>query len=184
MVDLVVETGEGLINANGLVSVEFVKNYWSQQMRDPAILYDDVTEQTDNIESSIVRASRYLSESFRWKGYRRKNRPKLQGLAWPRIGVVDREGYSIPDNEIPREIQWAASEIAWQEYNVPYSVTNPSYTPSDRVKSERAGPVAVTYDLSRTDPESVRPVLLSVRDLIGEYLERGGVSRIQGNVTR
>jgi hypothetical protein len=172
---LVVENGSGLASANGFVSVAYVDAYHAEGG-------NATWTGTDALkEAAIIRATRYLSNSYAWAGLRRLDR--RQALAWPRVDVYDQEGYAVPFDAVPTEIERAVSEIALRELVAPGAMT-PDYTPSERVKSEKVGSIAVEYDLSRTDAESVRPVLLVVRDLIGPLLASGGGSMVQGSAVR
>lgn len=171
----VVEDGTGLADANAFASVAYVDAYHNEGG-------NATWTGTDALkEAAIIRATRYLSNAYAWQGTRRKNRN--QALAWPRTDVADNEGFAVPFDAVPTEIQQATAEIALRELATPGAMT-PDYTPSDRVKSEKVGSIAVEYDLSRTDAESVRPVLLVVRDLIGPLLATGGGSIVQGSAVR
>ena len=177
---LVVEDGTGKTDADAFISVAYFKAYADARGHS----YADYTDA--QIEQAIIRSTDFLSDSFTWEGFKRNERGNLDGeqsLAWPRSWVEDRNGYSVPNDEIPDEIERATAEIVRRELETPGSMT-PDYTPSERVKSERVGPLTVEYDLSRTDAESVRPVLLVVRDLIGQFLKRGAGSRIAGSSVR
>lgn len=193
----VVETGEGLVNATSFITLAFFKQYCDDRGRDYAAHTDAA------IEQAIVRGTFYLSESFRWKGVRKNLRNDVDGyqaLAWPRYGVYDREGtfygtegyvdghgygfgVYVADDSVPREVQWATCEAALYELANPNGL-QPSYIAHDRVKMERAGPVAVTYDTSRQDAWGARPVLLVVMDLIGQFVSSQGGNRLSGVAVR
>ncbi len=177
---LTVENGTGLPGADAFISVEYFEAYCAARGHSLSTSTDTLKEQ------AIVRASAFLSDSYSWAGWivsgRGSNGGK-QGLAWPRSGVVDDEGYAIPSDEVPDEVQRATAEITRRELVTPGAMT-PDYTPSTRVKSEKVGALAVEYDLSRVDAESVRPVLLVVRDLIGPLLDQTGGSRLSGEAVR
>ncbi|MEN9060009.1 DnaT-like ssDNA-binding protein [Ponticoccus litoralis] len=172
---LTVETGAGLPDADALVSLAYVDAHHEAQ-GNAGWAGEDAAK-----EAAIRRASRYLSNSYRWQGY--KLRARAQSLAWPRSGVVDDEGNGIPSEEVPDEVKQACAEIALRELEAPGAMT-PDYTPSERIKAEKFGPVSFEYDMSRTDAESVRPVLLIVRDLIGPLLSHRGGSRLAGSAVR
>lgn len=172
---IVVETGVGLANADALISVAYADTYHARIGNAAWAGADEVKE------PAIVRATSFLSNAYVWQGLRRRGRD--QALAWPRTQVFDQEGYSVAFDAIPTEVQQAVAEIALRELAAPGAMT-PDYTPSERVKREQFGPVAFDYDLSRTDAESVRPVLLVVRDLIGPLLGPGRGSNIQGSAVR
>ena len=177
---LIVETGSGLTNANAFVSLSYFIDYVETRGRSTDA-YDD-----EGMEAAIVRGTQFLSDSFEYKGWLvhgRGDSSGFQALSWPRQGVIDAEGHSVPSDSVPREIQWATSEVAWQELVEPHSMA-PVYTPHDRVRMEKAGPVSVTYDTSRQDAGGARPILLSVRDLIRVFLDDLAGNRYCGRAVR
>lgn len=161
---IVVEDGSGKSDADAFISVSDLETYLDARGHDHSSYHSGEKEQ------AIVRATDYLTDAFRWAGYRRRGRD--QSLEWPRIGLVDKDGYSIDEDEIPVEVEAAAAETAWYELQNPNGL-QPVYTPHDRVTMLKAGPVALTFDKSSTDPEGARPIILIVRDLIAEFLEGG-----------
>lgn len=177
---ITVETGEGLSAADALVSVAYVDAYHTARGN------TTWTGQTAAKEQAIVRASAFLSNSYRWKGWPVKGRAHADGaqaLAWPRAWVTDRYDYPVADDIVPEEVKQACAEIALREIVTPGTMT-PDYTPHSRVKMERVGPLAVEYDMSRPDAEGARPVLLIVRDLIGEFLDASAGSGLAGRAVR
>ncbi len=174
-----VENGEGLPDANAFVSLTYFKTYQIDHGR-------STSDYTDpQMQSAIIRGTQYLSESFRWKGRRRNTRwqQNFQRLAWPRYGVFDHEGAWVRDDSIPRELQWATCEASWYELENPHGL-QPAYTPHDRVKMEKAGPVSVTYETSRRDPAGSRPVLLIIYDLVGEFIDPYAGNQYSGHAIR
>ena len=198
----VVEDGTGLPDATSFITLAFFKEYADDRGRD----YSAHTDAA--IEQAIVRGTFYLSESFRWKGVRkrlRNNENGYQALAWPRYGVYDREssyydyardgtyygpgssyglyGSYVDADSIPREVQWATCEAGLYELDNPNAL-QPAYIAHDRVKMEKAGPVAITYDTSRQDAWGARPILLIVTDLVGPFLDTSQGSRLFGRAAR
>lgn len=177
---ITVEDGTGLTDADAFISVADLEAYCDARGKDHS------TYSATEKEQAIVRATDYLSESFRWKGFKLKERGHSDGeqaLAWPRTYVIDRNGYGVDSDVVPDEVEKATAEVAFFELgNV--GAMQPSYTPHDRVRSERVGPISVEYDMSRTDAGGARPVLLIVRDLIGEFLDSASGSLIAGSTVR
>lgn len=177
---ITVEDGTGKTDADALISLAWFKAYHDARGND----YSSYTDAA--LEQAIVRATDYLSESYNWAGYKLKERGHNDGeqaLAWPRSYVVDRNGYSVANDEVPTEVQRATAEVALYEAGTPGGM-QPTYTPHDRVKSEKVGPLSTEYDLGRRDAEGARPVLLAVRDLIGQFLKAGAGNRLAGSVVR
>lgn len=175
---LTVENGTGLAGADAFPSLVAFKAYCDKRG------YSYTTDEL--INQAIVRATAFMSDSFGWAGWRVKGRNATggaQALSWPRYGVIDDAGYSVPSDSVPVEVIEATIEIAILELATP-GIMTPSYTPSERVKSEKVGKLAIEYDLSAIGPESARPVLLAVRDKIGAFLATGGGLSIAGVAVR
>lgn len=177
---ITVENGTGLTNADALISLVYFKEYHDARGNDYSAYADAA------LEKAIVRATDFMSESHHWAGYKLKERGHQDGeqaLAWPRTYVVDRNGYSVDIDVVPTEVQKATAEVALYEAGTPGGM-QPTYVAHDRVKSEKVGPLATEYDLSRKDAEGARPVLLIVRDLIGQFLAKGANNRLAGTAVR
>lgn len=115
-------------------------------------------------EGALRRATAFLSSrAFDWKGTRTDGRD--QALAWPRADVTDEEGETVPDDAIPVEIVQACCEIAAREVVTP-GFTSPDTTLTDRVKTERIGPMGVEYATAPNTAEAARPMMLRVHDLV------------------
>lgn len=177
---ITVEDGTGKTDADAFISVAYLESYCDKRGKDYSSY--SATEK----EQAIVRATDFMSESFRWRGFKLKERGHADGeqaLAWPRSYVWDRNGYSVANDEVPTEIEKATAEVAFYELgNV--GAMQPAYTPHDRVKSEKVGPMSVEYDLSRRDAQGARPVLLMVRDLVGPFLDAGAGNVLAGSAVR
>lgn len=132
-------------------------------------------------EAAIIRATAYLSNSYQWQGWKRNGRP--QALAWPRVDVVDCEGWGVAFDEVPIEIKYATAEIALRELVTPGAM-NPDFTASEQVKREKVGELEVEYTNSNTSADASRPVLLVVRDMIGGLLRKGAGNSLVGPAYR
>jgi hypothetical protein len=158
----IVEDGTGVPNSNALINLVFANEYFSDTGVPAWAALDDAAKQT-----AIVRATNFLCSAYRWSGTRLNGR--TQALAWPRAGVSDFEGNSLPASPLPLELRKACAEIALQEATNPGSMS-PAVIPSAAVKREKVGELEVEYLNAQTSVDAARPVLLSVRDLIGQFL--------------
>jgi len=135
---LTVETGAGLSNANGYLSVADATAYHG--LRGNADSWDAI----DDKEAAIIKATDYLLQKYRgrWKGYRNTT---TQALDWPR-SMVEIEDTTptyqyVASNVVPTEVKNACSELALKTVNGDLIVDT-----SSLASSETVGPVSVTYE--------------------------------------
>jgi len=104
--DFIVETGEGLSNATSYVSVQEADDYINSFVVGGAEwLALTISEK----EKSLMQATRFLDTMMGWQGHLKEIK---QSLAWPRVGVIDREGRLVPDDRVPAAIKDAQVELA------------------------------------------------------------------------
>ena len=163
---LTVEDGTCVADANAFVTREaflaFAAEYY------PAATFSD-DETTD---AAIMRTTPWLSSYPDWDGSMKCGRG-LQGTAWPRTGVTDCAGETIPDDEVPVEVEWATFYGTMAEYASP-GILNPSITPGKQKKSVKVDVIAESYMTPKEqgvsgslDPvASLRPVLTAVNDAL------------------
>lgn len=124
----------------------------------------------DAKEPAIRRATANLSSKI-WSG--KPTNARSQALAWPRTGVVDANGYTIAEDEIPQEIKDAACELALRELVSPNS-TNPDFVASEKIKREKIDVIETEYADTANNSQSITPVFQVVDALIGQFLSNGG----------
>lgn len=163
-VTLIVEDGTGKSDANAIASLVVFKKYFD----DRGVSYSAYTD--DMLNGAIVRASAFLANAYLWQGI--KVNQRAQTMPFPRTGVFDREGWSILQNEIPREIIAACCELALVEAATPGAL-NPTVVLADKVTSEQIGPIRMEYANALSGAESSRPTLTIVSDLISQFLDTG-----------
>jgi hypothetical protein len=132
---LILEDGSGVAGANTYALLTTVNDYHS------ALGNDEWFLSTNDPTAAILRAMAWL-ESQSWKGY------KIDydnALAWPRGGVVDSDGYSVPSDEIPSRVINALCEAAIAEVSTPGSL-RPVLKRGGQIASVSVhGAVSVTY---------------------------------------
>lgn len=177
---ITVEDGTGLADADAFVSVSYCDTYLASRGKTLWTGDDTLKEQ------AIVRATAYLSEAFDWEGYRVKNRQATggaQALAWPRHEVFDREKVYVSSNEIPVEVQKATAELALYELLNPGAL-DPTFQASTVIKNVKVGPVGIQFENQNTSASGIRPMILRVSDLVGQFLKtRARSSRLSGGST-
>lgn len=161
-VTLIVEDGTGKSDANTLISLAAAKAYWDSR----GISYSAYTD--DALNAALVRASAFLANAFLWQGI--KVNQRAQTMPFPRSGVFDREGWSVLQDEIPREVKDACCEIAIYEVETPGAMA-PSVVLATQVKSEQIGPIRIEYANTFSSADASRPTLVYVNELIDQFLD-------------
>ena len=163
---LTVETGNCVAGANAFVTraelITFAGDY------DPATTVPSDT----TTDAAIMRASQWLSTYPTWDGAMTCGRG-LQGLSWPRTGVTDCNGDSIPDDEVPAEVKQATHLAALAELSSP-GVLTPVVTPGKQKKSVKVDVIEEAYMTPQEQGvaraadvvETLRPVLTAIADLL------------------
>lgn len=83
----------------------------------------------------------------------------VQALAWPRIGMVSRNGYPIPANVIPVELKRAVSEFAGQIRLTERTLDLDQKTQG--LKSLSAGPVSMVFK-DNIEPQVVPDAVINL----------------------
>ena len=132
--------------------------------------------QSADRESALQRAADYIDGRYRfqtaggcWVSMFRGKRTdgRAQDLEWPRTGATDSEGNSIPDDEVPDEVERAAYEAALRELQEPGSLS-PVFVASQQVTREKVGPVEVAYSDAQASGNmpANRPVVPAIDDIL------------------
>lgn len=95
--------------------------------------------------AALVRSSAYIDATYLALFQGERVGGRAQALQWPRVGVVDMEGWSVPSTEVPAEIINAAYEGALRELAVPGSLNPDIKAGGGVVKRVKAGSVEVEY---------------------------------------
>jgi hypothetical protein len=93
-------------------------------------------------DSDIMKAMRYLEGAYysRWIGVKRTEE---QALSWPRAYAVRRDGWTVEESEIPKEVKDAVCALALRSRNGENLI--PDLTRGDSVLEEQIGPIRVKY---------------------------------------
>jgi len=163
---LIVEDGTCVATANAFVTRDELITYAADYYPATTVGYDETTD------SAILRASLWLSTYPEWDGAMACGRG-LQGLSWPRSGVTDCNGDSVPDDEVPAEVKQATYLAALAELSSP-GILSPTITPGKQQRSVSVDVISVTYMTpqeqgftSSKDPiDTLRPMLTAINDLL------------------
>lgn len=102
------ETGAVVPGANSYVTVDEADDYIVANIHAFAT-WAILTE--DEKQHLLAWASRYLDQRARWEG-QPVSRETGRALRWPRMGVTDRDGICVPEDEIPVQLKEAVIEMA------------------------------------------------------------------------
>ena len=138
---ITVEDGTGVSGANSYISVDDATTYFLDRAN------SDWSTSTGDKAAALIRATTAIDSIYRsrFPGYRTNFRD--QELEWPRTNAYDAEGILIDSTEIPQEILDATCEAALRELSTAYSL-QPDLARGGRIRSIRAGSVAIDYDAS------------------------------------
>lgn len=115
-------------------------------------------------EAALITATAFLNERD-WKGYRAT---QGQRLAWPRVQVVDADGYAIDAGTIPRGLKEAVFEEALGLLATPARFSESALS---QFESLSVGPISLVLRHAGLDPTRMQP---QTRLLIGRWLASGG----------
>lgn len=102
---LIVEDGTAKTNANTYVSLADADQYHEDRLHNA----DWKSAVADTKNAALLWATRLLDEEIAWDGSRVS---KNQALRWPRIGMVDKDGFILDSNTIPALLVDATAELA------------------------------------------------------------------------
>ncbi|UIS25208.1 virion structural protein [Erythrobacter phage vB_EliS-L02] len=106
MATLVVEDGTGVVTANGYATVAEIDEILSYQ----ATSSGGWTPLDETAKGNlIIWASQILDQRVRWEG---RKLHETSGLAWPRCGVIDREGFPVDEDVVPTAVKQAVAVLA------------------------------------------------------------------------
>lgn len=131
---LIVEDGTGLPTANGNVSRAAADAYFKDRGN---TTWSGVGGSTK--DGAIIEATQFLDASYKWRGSKIS---REQGVDWPRVGVVDDEGFERASNSVPKEIEQATYELAVLRLS---GVLLPAESRGGMIDRVKAGSVEVEF---------------------------------------
>lgn len=99
-------TTAGATNANAYCTTDEYDSYFESKTN---VASSVINVSYENKKAGIVWATRLLDERVDWIGVKTS---ETQALRWPRIGAVDRDGYTISQSTIPVFLKNATAELA------------------------------------------------------------------------
>lgn len=160
MIPFVVEDGTGLANATSYVSVEEADDIAVMNIHNSDAWLALPLDEKRNL---LIYTSRVLDSRTTWQG---SHVSQLQGLAWPRTGVIDRYGNTISSSSVPFAVRWATVEMAkFTQTEDKLAKTRPDNVVSsvkvDSISLTFANATSVAMDQFKT-PDIVCDILLGL----------------------
>ena len=170
---LIIEEGAGdNLLANSYRSVEDLRLY-------AKLRGIDLGNKTEaECETLLISAMDYLeAQRDRFKGYKTSNSQPLQ---WPRAEVwdVEQRNALLPDNEIPRLVEYAQLALAIEAINndlIPNKTTEQRGT----VLKEKVGSIEVTYSAD-APVKNFTEALAKPAALLSPLYKRNGLTMVRG----
>lgn len=161
------EDGTGLADANSLVTVAQITDF-----ADGRGLTTLSAESTANKQIWAVNATDWIETVFAgvFKG-RRKNRS--QALSWPRIDVVDLDGFTVDSASVPVGVQNAVIEAVEWVRSGKVLIKNSALGGS--LAAVNVGPLGVEWQV----PPSIQPVMTKAATWLAHYLDRAETGRVR-----
>ena len=141
-------TTPGAADANSYVTVSGAASYHA------ARLYSDLWNDADPDDqaAALVMAAKFLDAMpGAWTGTATSSG---QVLGWPRIGMLNRNGFPIASGEIPTALKDAQSEFARQLLGSDLTETNAIV--AQGINSLSAGPVSLSFQQSQKEYLALR----------------------------
>jgi hypothetical protein len=131
---LVVENGQGLNNANSYIDTADVENY----LPSTVLAKFNKLSEDEQIDCAVT-ASLFVDYSFNWKG---RQKTLEQGLNWPRINVFF-QGHDVPDDFIPLQVKKASATAI--SLIIKFGIGVFQKTGEAQVKKEKLGFIETEY---------------------------------------
>lgn len=140
-----VETGSGLAGANAYLSVADFKTHHTDRGRSYSAYADGV------IQGAIVKATDYIDKQFsrRFRGWKQSS---SQGLAWPRTGAFDNNGWALEG--VPAQLTKATAEYALLALSLGTELAPPEEYGDVLEATEKVGPIETSYKYAELGKET------------------------------
>ncbi len=159
---VIVETGSGISGANSYVSIADVDNWALTNPHDATWMA--LSDAKKN--GYAVMSCRVLNEQMNWAGW---VMDENQSLDLPRSGMIDKNGNSIDDNEIPTKVKNAQCELA-RLLAISDRTGDPDTAGFKRIK---VGSIELEMEISDRPPVLPDAVFGMVRYFGGKVVSKG-----------
>lgn len=135
-----VEDGTGEDDSNSYCTVAFADDYLSVKTASFTTTWGALTNTQK--ENALMWGARVIDQRARWRGVRAN---EVQAMAWPRIGVLDRDGYTIADDVVPLQVQQANVEMAFHLITEDVDPSAPGAGSAGGIKRLKAAVLEIEY---------------------------------------
>lgn len=151
---LIVEDGNGLLDANSYVTIEFADRYCIERNKTEWLKLN-----LEEKKKLLILATDYVDQYFSWKGKKIK---QLQALSFPRKELYDSDGYLVEG--IPLNLKKAIVEAALLNQ----SATSLFITKNKdgNIKRKKVDTLEVEYFVSNSESESYTTIYESLNKLL------------------
>lgn len=132
----------GSASANSYATVDFADAYF--EGRPNVTAWTGASDDTK--EAALLQAALLLDAMFAWTG---SAVDAVQALAWPRAGMLTRNGFSVATTVVPNEVKRAQCEYA--RVLIAGDITADNDAAKQGISSVKAGSVAVTFQTKDKD---------------------------------
>lgn len=160
---IVVEDGTGLSTANSYMSSTTANGHLEEWYK---ILGLSAAPTVGDIDCTT--GTYWLDTEFvnRWKGFRLN---QDQALAFPRVGIVDFDGWYVDSDEVPAKIVVAASIMAYYA-NTEASSIMPNQSSPGTIKREKKKAAVIEKEVEYMGGKEQEKYYRVVEDLLRDFI--------------
>ena len=103
------EDGTGVVGANAFIISLFVDGYLADRNRSTENDWNILSDSAK--DAAIIAATDYIEKVFQHRYLGRRTSGE-QGLGWPRLHVIDRDGFLLASDALPVVLEQATAEYA------------------------------------------------------------------------
>lgn len=160
-VQLVVEDGSGKIDSNSLATaVEFATYMWRipSSYQAAFIAADPYLR-----EQALIWATHLLEVTIIWP-YGSYRKYQTQALAFPRLNLVDQDGFLVGESSVPSLVKDATCQLAFELLKSDLSVE-----PARGLSGITVGPISLSFDVTHPSNSTVRVIPRIVWTMLSPY---------------
>lgn len=160
-IELIIENGNGIVNANSYVDLDFALEYCTMKG------YSDWANLSEDEQKIyLIRGTEFVDNYYTWKGFRRY---KNQALSFPREDLFDLDRYKVDD--IPTALKKACIEAAWLNTESGVDTLFSTSDENGNVKRQKVDSLEVEYFSQSESSSSSSVDYTSIYDILNKLLK-------------